>query len=117
MIITGSVISKKNSRINTRSGRSFPSKDYTAWNKTAVTEMKQQFAGYVITKYPISLRVVFFWRDLRRHDIDNSISSVQDSLVDAGIIIDDDFNHINKIIGEYGGLDRVNPRCEIYIDE
>lgn len=117
MVISGSVPSKKNSRINTRSGRSFPSKNYTKWNSNAIKEMREQFTGYKITRYPITLRVVFYWKDLRRHDNDNSLSSVQDTLKDAGIIVDDDFNHINIATAEYGGLDRENPRCEIYLDE
>jgi Holliday junction resolvase RusA-like endonuclease len=117
MIISGSTPSKKNSRINTRSGRSFPSKNYSSWNKGAILEMQIQFKGYEVTEYPISLRMVFYWKDKRRHDIDNSVASIQDTLKDAGVILDDDFNHINKITGEYGGVDRDNPRCEIYLDE
>lgn len=45
-IIQGETPSKKNSRINTSSGRSFPSKRYQEWHKTAVFQIMQQLKTY-----------------------------------------------------------------------
>lgn len=117
LVVSGSTPSKKNSRINTKSGRSFPSKRYTEWHDLAVIEMQQQFAGYRVTEYPITVRAVFYWKDRRRHDTDNSLSSILDTLKDAGVIEDDDFNHVSVACGQFGGIDKKNPRCEVYLDE
>lgn len=117
LVISGTTPSKKNSRINTRSGRSFPSKRYTEWHKTAIEELTEQFKGLVITGYPISVTVVFYNADLRRHDLDNQISSILDTLVDAGVLEDDNQKFVESIQLQYGGHDKINPRAEIFFDD
>lgn len=117
LTISGTTPSKKNSRINTRSGRSFPSKRFSEWEKTAVPELQEQFKGFRVTDYPISITIVSFNGDNRRHDLDNQCSSILDTLVKAGIIEDDNQKYIESIQLQYGGHDKVNPRCEIYIDD
>lgn len=79
--------------------------------------MERLWEGYKITKYPISISVVFYWKDLRRHDLDNGLATIMDALKDAKVVEDDDFLHIDAVHAVYGGLDRVNPRCEIFLDE
>lgn len=115
LIISGTTPSKKNSRINTRSGRSFPSKRFSEWEKVILPELIQQAKGSIITEYPISVTMVFYNIDKRRHDLDNQAASVGDSLVKAGVIQDDNQNCIDRLQLQYGGVDKVNPRCEIYI--
>lgn len=117
LIISGTTPSKKNSRINTRSGRSFPSKIFSAWEKTAVPELKEQFDGPTITKYPLCITMIFFNKDNRRHDLDNQSSSILDTLVKADIIEDDNQNKVECLQLQYGGVDKENPRCELYIDD
>lgn len=117
IVTSGTTPSKKNSRINTRSGRSFPSKRFSAWEATAVPELQKQFKGLKITGYPISITMVSYNGDLRRHDLDNQCSSILDTLVKAGIIEDDNQKFVDTITLQYGGLDRENPRCEIFFDE
>ena len=117
LVISGTTPSKKNSRINTRSGRSFPSKRFTDWEKPALLELQTQFKGLKVTDYPISLTLVFYNSDRRRHDLDNQASSILDTLVKAGVIEDDNQNFVNSIHLQYGGLDKENPRCEIFLDD
>lgn len=117
LTLSGITPSKKNSRINTRSGRSFPSKRFTDWEKTALNELKEQFSGLQVSGYPIPIKMIFFNSDRRRHDLDNQCSSILDTLVKAGVVEDDNQNFINKIILEYGGIDKDNPRCEIYLED
>jgi len=76
-----------------------------------------QFQGLKVTGYPIELTVVFYNGDDRRHDLDNQLSSVLDTMVDAGIITDDDQKHISQITINYADIDRANPRCEIYLED
>jgi Holliday junction resolvase RusA-like endonuclease len=117
LTISGTTPSKKNSRINTRSGRSFPSKRFTEWEKVAVPELQKQFTGLRVTDYPITVTIVFFNEDNRRHDLDNQCSSILDTLVKAGVLEDDNQKYIEAIQLQYGGHDKSNPRCEIFLDE
>lgn len=117
LIVSGTTPSKKNSRINTRSGRSFPGKRFSDWEKTAIPELVQQFKDYVVTNYPVSVTMIFFNEDKRRHDLDNQSSSILDSLVKANIITDDNQNYVDCVQLQYGGVDKINPRCEIYLDD
>lgn len=117
LIISGTTPSKKNSRINTRSGRSFPSARFTEWEKSALYELKQQFNGLTVTNYPVSVTMIFFNIDNRRHDLDNQSSSVLDTLVKLKIIEDDNQNCVDCVQLQYGGVDKENPRCEVYLDD
>ena len=117
LVISGTTPSKKNSRINTRSGRSFPSKRFTDWEKPALQELQLQFKKLKVTGYPITLTMIFYNADRRRHDLDNQSSSILDTLVKAGILEDDNQNFVDSLQLQYGGVDKENPRCEIYLDD
>jgi Holliday junction resolvase RusA-like endonuclease len=117
LVVSGTTPSKKNSRINTRSGRSFPSARFTAWEKPALIELQKQFEGLVVTGYPVTITMIFFNVDKRRHDLDNQSSSILDTLVKGGIITDDNQNYVDCMTLQYGGVDKEDPRCEIYIDD
>lgn len=67
--------------------------------------------------YPVKMICTFYFADLRRRDLSNCLDSIQDALVNAGIIKDDDYKHLGKVTIKYGGLDKVNPRAEIIIKE
>lgn len=118
--LSGETPSKKNSRINTRSGRSFPNKLYTKWHDEAVREIHYYLMSKKITPIEagkkISITFTFFHGDLKRRDSDNQCSSVLDTLIDAGIIPDDNWKVVPRklIIDEY---DKGNPHCLIKIEE
>ena len=119
IILQGETPSKKNSRINTRSGRSFPNARYQKWHKAVVTELNNLLLIreiHVFTGCRVKLTASFFHESLRRRDSDNQLSSILDTLVDAGILEDDNW----KIIPEkhiYDFYDKDNARVEIYIEE
>lgn len=108
LTILGRIPSKKNSRINTRSGRSFPSSKYTAWHKDASLQIMgakpQSQKDFVLT---------FYMPDNRRCDLTNKAESVMDLLVDCGLLEDDCWQVTGKIRLECGGIDKINPRVEI----
>jgi Holliday junction resolvase RusA-like endonuclease len=120
LTIKGKVPSKKNSRkLFVRNNRivNIPSQNYKDWHDIAVVELQSQFKGYKITDYPIDLNIVVYYGDNRRHDLDNSLGSIMDTLTDAQIIEDDDVLHVSQLTIQYGGVDKLNPRCEIYIED
>lgn len=105
----GSVPSKKNSRINTKSGRSFPSSKYTAWHKEAILQLKG------IEKIPSGTPVRFtYYADSKRSgDLSNKWQSIEDTFTDCGIIEDDNWFILPDIHMVFGGVDKENPRCTI----
>lgn len=118
--LDGETPSKKNSRINTRSGRSFPNKRYQEWHSQAVGALLALLAKNKIHRIEggtaVRLSATFFHGDLKRRDSDNQLSSVLDTLVDAGILPDDSW----KIIPEkhiYDRLEKGGARCVVEIEE
>ena len=112
IIITGSTPSKKNSRIIVCRGKfpqNFPSANYTAWHKDALL----QLTG----KKPIKskeLVLTFFAKDNRKFDLSNKCESIMDTLVDAGLIEDDNYTIISDLHLHFGGVVGVEEcRCEI----
>lgn len=111
IILYGPTPSKKNSRINTRSGRSFPSSKYTAWHKDASLQLAQH------TPFNTShLYISFIVGDKRKFDLTNKAESIMDLLVDNGLIEDDNYSIIPKLTLSYGGYEKNNPHCIISWD-
>ena len=115
--LQGETPSKKNSRINTRSGRSFPSKRYTEWHSNAILQIWQQqkekeYSFNIEKNEKVKLIVTFYHGDYRRRDSDNQLSSILDMLVDVGILPDDSWLIVphKEIIDEY---EKDNPHCVI----
>lgn len=104
--LTGSISSKKNSRINTvRNGRvlSFPNKSYTQKLKGFIQEIQTQWVGKPID-VPCIISFEFYtphdsWSkellntgkitNFKGADIDNKVTSVLDILVTGGFLKDD----------------------------
>ncbi|MCQ2086446.1 MAG: RusA family crossover junction endodeoxyribonuclease [Bacilli bacterium] len=124
-IIHGTVASKKNSKEitiryvkNPKTGRTSPkpfvrsSDRYMQWHDSAITELMYQKQGFFIERGKIILK--FYFGDRIRRDADNGVSSVFDTLTDAGIIPDDNWNVLFKHMVECD-YDKSNPRVEVYI--
>lgn len=90
-------VPKKNSRINTSSGRSFPSLRYKEWHRKAINYVFIYKNRIKDSDYPISLEVTFQHSDKRHRDLDNQLSSILDLLKDALVIKDDSCIYINEI--------------------
>lgn len=109
IVINGSTPSKKNSRINTRSGRSFPSSKYTAWHK----EASSQVVGHKQIPTGSTLTITFIAGDKRKFDLTNKAESIMDMLVDNAILEDDNYSIIPSLVLKYGGYEKDKPRCII----
>lgn len=116
LTILGQTPSKKNSRINTRSGRSFPSKRYTEWHKSASEQLETILKDEVTinSDSKCEINYMFYVQDLRRRDVSNMIESINDLFVDLKLVEDDDWKHVRIGFGD-AELDRENPRAEISI--
>jgi Holliday junction resolvase RusA-like endonuclease len=122
LTVVGNVPSQKNGKeiaINRSTGQRFiRSNDRVkAWQESAIQQLMLQFMGYQITDYPIGITLVFFFDSERRHDLDNAAAGVMDALAKSGIITDDCVKYVDCLDLQYGGIDKINPRAEIYIDE
>lgn len=121
IILKGRIPSKKNNFVITvKNGRilKFPSNAYQTWHKDAKIQMQEQMPSLFNQGSGVleghALRIVLFAPDLRAFDLTNKAESIMDLLVDTGFMADDNYNVINKLLLEFGGLDRENPRAEIY---
>lgn len=122
LTITGNVPSQKNRKIisvNRSTGKPFlrSADSVKVWQQSALLQLKQQFKGLVVTDYPININIVVYYDNKRRHDLDNALSTVMDALTAAEVIKDDDTAHVECIVVQFGGHDKLNPRVEVYLDE
>lgn len=87
--LKGPIPAKKNSRRNFR-GLSLPSENYLKWHKENLPTAKTA-AGVssLDVNKPLKIEVLVTFKDKRRRDLDNELSSVLDLMVDAGVIKDD----------------------------
>lgn len=111
ILLDGEVPSKKNSRINTRSGRSFPNRKYTQWHDTQLLLLDKTKK---ITDEQVEIQMDFTHGTLRRRDSDNAVSSVLDLLVDAGILPDDNWKVVKRLVIN-NFYKKNKPRCSIQI--
>ena len=107
--ILGRIPSKKNSRIHTRTGMSFPSAKYTAWHKDA----SSQLIGKNKITNGSTITINFYFPDNRRTDLSNKAESIMDCLVDNGLLEDDCWQIVPTLNLVGCGVDKVNPRAEI----
>jgi hypothetical protein len=80
--------------------------------------MKEQMEGLVL-ETPITLTYSLYKRSNRKLDRANPLCIVEkyfcDALVEHGCIPDDNDEYISWSHYETGGVDKINPRCEITI--
>jgi len=117
IILRGTIPPKKNSRvINFKTKRSFPSKRYQDWHKSATVSVYLQ--SKVQPKHPITaVSVEFYMPDNRRRDMTNVAESIMDLLVDCKIIEDDCWQVIPMVQLRTIEIDKENPRAEITLYE
>lgn len=109
-------ISKKNSQqiMRTKNGRPFimPSKQYREYERNAQRFLQGEEAPI---DYPVNISCRFYMPTRRRCDLVNLLEAVDDILVKAGIIADDNYCIVAGHDGSRVMYDKDNPRTEIYI--
>lgn len=114
LTLKGRIPSKKNSRnIFVRGNRpiNIPSKQYGNWHKQA----SQQLIGVKEILGEVEIQIDFYMPDKRKADLTNKAESIMDLLVDLKIIQDDSWQYVPSLILMSKGVDKENPRAEIWI--
>ena len=96
---------------NPKIGRRFLSSEGKAWKDLAAWKMKATREKF--ERCSITIRL--FFPDKRRRDIGNFIKLPIDALMDAGVIVDDNWV-VNPELHVYGELDKGDPRVEIEVE-
>lgn len=90
--LSGAIPSKKNQRINTKSGRSFASKEFTDWQTDALWQVRQQTRTRFLV--PVSVDIICLFGRKTVSDLDNRLSSIMDMLKESLIIRDDKWEFV-----------------------
>lgn len=107
-------ITKKNhQRILRRGSKRFigQSKAYTEYEKKAVQHVPHQ----QLTEGPYNVQAEFFMLTRRKVDLANLLAALDDVLVEAGFLEDDDFHHIGGHDGSRVLYDKHNPRTVVTV--
>lgn len=101
LVLTGSVPSKKNSRINRGDGKSFPSKKFVQWQVDALKQVRLQTHERFYA--PVQAEVIIYFATLARADLDNRLTSILDMLVEGLVLRDDKWQDVPlmKVQAEY----------------
>ena len=116
IVFEGNVPSKKNSKQIRRKGKQgfIASSDaYTTWNAGEIQRLRSLGVQGLLPPYSIYVDV--YAVDETRADLSNKFESIADTLVDAGIIEDDNWFLLDEVQLRFGGVDREDPRIEVEI--
>lgn len=109
-------ISKKNSQqilINRQSGKPFimPSQKFKDYESAALWFIPK---GKRID-FPVNVKCLFYMPTKRRVDLTNLLEAIDDVMVEAGLLADDNFTVIESHDGSRVLFDKEKPRTEVYI--
>ena len=88
---------------------------YQADKKKIHNAVKMSTIGINPKYKKCKIKITYFFKDKRRHDPSNYDKMVLDGLVEANIIIDDNYEVIKEFT-TIGSYDKNNPRTEIKIE-
>lgn len=91
-----------------------PSKQYKEYEKSAMWFMpKLQHP----IDYPVNIKCLFYMATKRKCDLTNMLEAIDDVMVKARLIADDNFTIIESHDGSRVLYDKENPRTEVIITE
>lgn len=92
LVLEGNVPSKKNQRINTQDGLSFPSKAFSEWQDSALGQVRRQTRQRFLV--PVQVEVIIYFATLGKADVDNRLTSILDMLCEALVLKDDKWESV-----------------------
>jgi Holliday junction resolvase RusA-like endonuclease len=121
LVILGQPIVKKNNQrvvMIQRAGKPSRTKldtaAYTKWRNRAYVALARYGHVEPISE-PVNLKCRFFLEHDQNVDLSNLYEGIQDVLVEAGILLDDNYKIVRSHDGSGVGIDKENPRTEIII--
>ena len=117
IIIHGEVISKKNGQKIIQCGRFkkiMPGDAYLKWEKQAIQELQFKRTPAWAGSLPCELHCFFYRKTRRAFDFSNMVESIQDMLVKAAILPEDNFLCVVPVI-EGMDIDKDHPRVVVTI--
>lgn len=109
-------ITKKNSQriVAGKNGKPMiiPSKAYKEYEKAALWYLKP-----LGVDYPINVKCLFYMPTHRKVDLTNLLEAIDDVMVKAGTLMDDNCEIVAGHDGSRVYYDKENPRTEIYFEE
>ena len=111
-------VTKKNHqqiRRNRKTGKPFiaQSEQYIAYENACLLAIQGRYR--VNIAYPINIAALFYMPTERNVDLVNLLEALQDVLVRAGVLKDDNSKIVSSTDGSRVLLDRKNPRTEVTI--
>lgn len=94
--LVGRVPSKKNNRLLVN-GISLPSKDYTEWKNTSCDLIVGALGGRALYLEGGALSVTCYFGDMTRTDLSNKLDSIQDMLIECGVLNEDQWSSLGDI--------------------
>lgn len=95
-VLNGNIPSKKN-RYRFAGKRMYSDAVFTKWHKAAMIQMKSQMIGKFGFEETKMVSISFEFESLRRKDLSNCCESVNDLLVDCGVLADDNFKVVPRL--------------------
>lgn len=92
LTLEGNIPSKKNSRINLKSGVSVPNNKFVQWQNAALWAIRQQTRERFYK--PVQIEVIIYFGTNGRADLDNRLTSILDMLVEGLILRDDKWQDV-----------------------
>lgn len=113
------VTKKNNGQIITVGGfpRLIPSKQYRQFEKEVTPYLRRVKIQTGEIHYPVNIQCLFYMDARRRVDLANLLNAIDDAMVHAELLIDDNRDIIAGHDGSRVFHDKENPRIEIKITE
>lgn len=116
--LSGQTPAQKNNKqmaLNRATGHMFPVSNpiVKRWQKAVAKELAMLYQRDTFTER-VQVNYMFYVQDNRRRDIDNMIASVNDAIVLAGILPDDNWQSMRIGMAD-AVIDKDNPRAELVI--
>lgn len=94
-----------------------PSKQYRQFEKDCLLYLYRVKDTVGVVNYPINLKCIFYTDTKRKIDLPNLLNAIDDAMVKAGLIVDDNRDIIAGHDGSRVYHDKISPRLEIEITE
>ncbi len=112
LVISGQLKSGKNHMQIGRNGRHYPLPAWAIWRDGIVLRLRTQRRGMFFDS-PCFVNVKYWRSDNRRRDVPGMMDAICHCLERAGIVKDDSL--LTNWVWRDMGLDRENPRAEVFI--